>query len=117
MFNHFCLDQVAGHEPGGSKLRLESKTDSGCGHVQRRCMPSVNLQQQSNCHRNRAHDGVEIGGLKGKVALASKGPFNAAGTCNAVHLPPKFAFKGGYPGHELETQTIVDHREATGGKR
>ena len=30
---------------------------------------------------------------------------------------PSSRSQGGYPGHELETQAIVDHREAAGGKR
>src|SRR5882724_15340 len=125
------------HEPGESELRLESKApgrpfgrcpekgkhdhryqqeltpeDSGCGHAQRGCASSRNVQQQPARHRNQAHDGVEIGGLKGKVALASKAPFNATRTCNAVHLPSKFALEGGYPGHELKAQAIVDHCKA-----
>jgi hypothetical protein len=76
-------------------------------------MPAFSkLQQQSTQRRDHAHHGVEIGGSKGEVALASKTPFNPTGTGNTAHLPAKFAFKGGYPGHELETQTIVDHREA-----
>ena len=64
-----------------------------------------------------AHHGVEIGGSEREVALASKTPVNATGTGNAVHLPAKFAFQGGYPGHELEAEAVVDHREAAGGKR
>jgi hypothetical protein len=32
-------------------------------------------------------------------------------------LPAKLALNGRYPGHELEAQTIIDHRKAAGRKR
>jgi hypothetical protein len=52
-----------------------------------------NIQQQSVGRRGKAHRGVEIGGSEREVALASKTPFNATGTGNAVHMPAKLAFK------------------------
>ncbi len=54
---------------------------------------------------------------KREVALAAKTPFNAARTCNAIHVAAKFALEGRYPGHQLETQAVVNHREAAGRKR
>src|SRR5258708_104424 len=67
--------------------------------------------------RRRSHRGAEIGRSKGKVALASKTPVDAAGTGDAVYMPAKFTLKGRYPGHELEAQAVVDHRKPAGGKR
>src|SRR6267378_1830254 len=80
-------------------------------------MPSANVQQQSARRRDHAHHGAEIGGSERKVAFASKAPFNAAGTCNAVHVPAKFTFEGRYPGDQLKPQAVIDHREAAGSKR
>jgi len=44
------------------------------------------------------HRGVYIGWLERGSALASKIPFNATGTGNAVHLPAKLAFQEGIQG-------------------
>ena len=65
----------------------------------------------------KAHHGAEIGGSEREVALASKAPLNAAGTGDPVYVPTEFTLQRRYPGYELETQTVVDHRKATGCKR
>lgn len=69
----------------------------------------------NSSHRSRARRGAKIGGSEGKVALASKTPVDAAGTDDAVHLLAKLAIKRKHPWHELEAQTVVNHREAAGG--
>src|SRR6478609_11985839 len=67
--------------------------------------------------RGKAHHGAEIGGSEREVALASKTPFHATGPGDAVHVPAEFTFQGRYPRYKLESQAIVDHREAARGER
>src|SRR6185437_3513134 len=82
--------------------------------LKRGCLSPADIQQQSIRRRDHAHPGVEIGGSEREVALVTKAPVHATGAGNAVHLPVKVTFEGRYPGHELETQAIVDHGEAAG---
>jgi len=49
-------------------------------------------------------------------AVAPKTPVDTAGTGDAAHLFPPFAFERRCPGHKLEAETIVDHRETAGGQ-
>jgi hypothetical protein len=108
-------------EPGRSELRLESQAPGGpfgrrpekgehryrheeqlaqrilVADMRKVDVRPSNIQRQSARRRDDAHRGVDIGRLEGEVALASKIPFNATGTGNAVHLPAEFAFERRYP--------------------
>jgi hypothetical protein len=55
---------------------------------------------------------IIAGRSESEPALSTKAPvYSAARQHDAGHLPTELLFQRGAPGHQLEAEAIIDHRE------